>query len=231
MRVHIVQHAAFETPGALLDWAFKFKHEVTILKPAKGDRLPIPADTDFLVLLGGPMSVHDEAEHPWMAVEKLALKTFIQLDQKPLLGICFGAQMIADVLGAQVFQNDRMEIGWFRTQFHKTGVFKNMKDLTLMLFHWHGEIFNLPAGATLLAESKVTPVQGFQYGKRTLALQFHPEINSVSLKSLLAELEDTIRTGDKTRQNATEIRHISKDHLKKSAEFLEELLQSWTSSR
>jgi GMP synthase-like glutamine amidotransferase len=224
MRVHIVQHADCEPPGAILDWAVKNKHDIRLVQPAKGDRLPVPADTDFLVILGGPFSVHDEESQDWLSAEKAAIKTFINLDQKPLLGICFGAQLIADSLGAMVFQNEQPEIGWYRTNFQRTGVFKTISDVTMMLFHWHGEVFNLPKGAVLLADSKITPVQGFQYGKFTLGLQFHPEVNSTSLKALLAEFGDSINSAHRTRQNSTEIRKLAKEHMKRSALFLEEML-------
>jgi GMP synthase-like glutamine amidotransferase len=144
--------------------------------------LPDIRDIDFLVIMGGSMSVNDEDKFPWLISEKQFIREFIATG-KPVLGICLGAQLIASSLGAKVYPNTQKEIGWFpvrgitdlpQSSFHFPASF-----ITL---HWHGDTFDLPEGAVLLASSEATKHQAFQYGKKVLAIQFHPEADRKTLE-------------------------------------------------
>jgi len=230
MKIHIVQHVSFETPGFLLDWAKEHHHQVTIIRPDQGDLLPSSEQTDFMVVLGGPMSVHDEKQYPWLVQEKKTLKKFIDEQKKPLLGICLGAQLIADALGGKVSNNSQREIGWLDvnlTSQGKSGVFSSWPKSHLMTFHWHSEIFNLPPHATLLAHSEATPVQAFQYGSRVLALQFHPEMNASALEGLMKECSRYIDPSKPFEQNAEEINQKSPAHFQENRQILDLLLKNF----
>lgn len=225
MKIHIIQHVPFEKPGALADWALAQGHWIQILDPAK-DKIPSSAETDFLIVLGGPMSVHDEKEFPWLKAEKEALQKFIADAQKPLLGICLGAQLIATVLGAKVYMNTQKEIGWFDIDVKPRGVFKGASAAKAKVFHWHGEAFELPAGAELLASSQVTPVQAFQYGDKVVALQFHPEMNAEALKDLLRECARWINPQEPFEQSEVQILEKAPEAIPESTLFLGKILSN-----
>lgn len=170
------------------------------------------------------MSVHDEKEFPWLIDEKKALKSFIGENKKPLLGICLGAQLIANVLDGKVYHNTEKEIGWFNVDFKAIGFFKKLDMKKAQVFHWHGEAFELPPGAELLASSPVTPVQAFQYKDKVLALQFHPEMNSNALRALLKECACWINPENAYEQSEAEILKQSSDALPQSFRLLEQIL-------
>ena len=112
MRIAVLQHVGFEGPGAIADWAASRRHDLTAVRLDRGDRLPSPESLDALVVMGGPMGVADEGRFPWLRAEKHLLATVIAAEGRPVLGVCLGAQLIADVLGAPVTRNPQREIGW-----------------------------------------------------------------------------------------------------------------------
>ena len=135
---------------------------------------------DLLVVMGGPISVNDGADFPFIAPE---LK-FIEARLKralPTLGICLGSQFLAKVLGAEVRRGEGVEIGWKPLHLTDAGEDSPLKHLTGPVFHWHGDVFDLPAGALSLASTDLAPHQGFSWG-RALALQFHPEVTARGLE-------------------------------------------------
>ena len=112
MRIHIFQHVPFEGPGCITDWANTHHHNLTFTRWYEQSDQPDMAEVDFLIIMGGPMSVHDETVHPWLKVEKQCILQAIQAGKR-VLGICLGAQLIATALGAKVYPNTQKEIGWF----------------------------------------------------------------------------------------------------------------------
>jgi GMP synthase (glutamine-hydrolysing) len=128
------------------------------------------------IILGGPMSAND----PEMAPE-LAFVERILRDGVPLLGICLGAQLIAKALGARVYRNAQLEIGWEPVYFTEAAradrVFSNIPS-PATFFHWHGETFDLPRGAEWLAWSEKTRHQAYRFGQNVYGLQFHPEVDA-----------------------------------------------------
>ena len=150
---------------------------------------PEPEEFDMLLIMGGTMSVYQENEFAWLKPEKEFVKKVIETG-KPVLGSCFGAQLIAEVLGGKVTRNRFKEIGWHRVKALAEGNTKGknennereiISDLPSCLFPeftafmWHGDTFEIPAGAIRLFESKACQNQGFIYGENVLGLQFHPE--------------------------------------------------------
>ena len=111
MKVHVFQHVPYESPGCISNWAVLHQHELEKTCPFEHLISSDLSDVDLLIVLGGPMGVHDVAEYPWLIPEK-ELRDFINTG-KPVLGICLGAQLIADVLGVNVYGGDYVEIGWF----------------------------------------------------------------------------------------------------------------------
>lgn len=196
MRVQVLQHVPFEGVGSMADWFQARGADVRYTRFFEADaQLPEPASCDLIVAMGGPMSVNDEAELPWLIAEKAFLREAIEAGVA-VLGVCLGAQLIASALGARVHPNPVAEIGWFPLwRAESVGddcfVFPDRVEL----LHWHGETFELPAGATLLASSEACRHQAFQLGRRVIGLQCHPEMTPQIVADLLAECADELRPG------------------------------------
>jgi len=184
MRVHVLQHVAFEGLGSIEDWLAERGAIISHTRFYEDPSLPDLADIDLVIALGGPMSVNDEAELPWLVAEKHFVSEAIAAG-KAVLGICLGAQLIASAEGARVYPGPQKEIGWFPIFAAETqgGVFRFPAVATV--FHWHGETFDLPAGAVRLAGSAVNPNQAFQIGERVIGLQFHLETTPQSAAAMI----------------------------------------------
>ncbi len=187
MRVRFLQHVPFEGPAALEPALRAAGHEIAITRLFAGEPLPAPTEFDWLIALGGPMSVHDEAEHGWLAGEKRLLRRSIEAGRR-VLGVCLGAQAIAAALGAHVGRSREREIGWLEVE-RVAGAERSALGRALpprfTAFHWHGETFALPAGAVALARSAACEQQAFALGERVLALQFHVETTRAAALALV----------------------------------------------
>ena len=196
MRLHIIQHVAFEGPGAIGEWAREHGHAVTFTEQWRGAALPKPDGFDFLVIMGGPMSANDEARFSWLAPEKKLIREALTA-QKAILGVCLGAQLLASVLGARVYKNQLPEIGWFPVQLtleSRESIFAGLPQI-LTVLHWHGETFDLPQGAMRLASSEGCVNQAFEFGGRALGLQFHLEVLPEGLEKLIANSAGDLEPG------------------------------------
>ena len=186
-RVHWFQHVPFEGLGSIGPWLEKRGAQVSSTAFWKGEMPPSVENFDGLIVMGGPMSVHDEAAHPWLRAEKEAIRQAIA-QGKVVLGICLGAQLIAEVLGGEVMRNPEREIGWFPIErtldaaAHPLGAILPHQE---PVFHWHGETFSIPAGATLLSRSTACAHQAFAMGDRVLGLQFHLETTAESAVAMV----------------------------------------------
>ena len=153
MRIHYLQHMGCEGLGRIANWAAERGHAVSGTHLYRGDPLPNDDAFDFLVIMGGPMNIYEYRNHPWLTAEKPFIKRAIE-NGKIVLGVCLGAQLIADVLGAKIHQNASFEIGWFPVRF--TAARRSipaMRDFPeeLSVLHWHGDTFDLPPGTVHLA--------------------------------------------------------------------------------
>ncbi|MBN1866616.1 type 1 glutamine amidotransferase [Candidatus Sumerlaeota bacterium] len=197
LRIHYVQHVPFETPANIAEWARERGHPLTGTRPYAGETLPSPESVDWLVVLGGPMSVHDVGECPWLADEK---RFILEALSKGCgyLGICLGAQILADALGAHVAPNRHKEIGWhpvtLTPEATRCSLFRGWAD-RFIAFHWHGETFAVPEGAIPLASSEACVNQAFAWGDRALALQFHLEYSRSSIEAMFDSADDDLDSG------------------------------------
>ena len=194
MRIHYLQHVPFEGLANILTWAQAGHHHVSSTALFRGEVLPSPELFDSLVVMGGPMSVHDEAQYPWLIGEKKLIEQSIK-SGKLVLGVCLGAQLLADVLGAKVYRNKYKEIGWFPVRHLQEESVAAGLPRTFTAFHWHGETFDLPAGAVHLAESDGCANQAFEFGGKALALQFHLEVTRESVEGLVRNCAADITSG------------------------------------
>ncbi len=195
MKVLIVQHESFEKEGNMADWLEKNQAEITYLKLYEEQNFPNPADFDLIILVGGPMSVNDEAEYPWLVTEKEFVRQVLKLEI-PMLGICLGGQLIANALGAEITLNKEAEIGWFDIEnvAKQEDVFQFPDKVEI--FHWHGETFALPDGAVPLIKSEACENQGFQYGRYVIGLQCHPEATTEVIQEWLDQTGGQMAQGN-----------------------------------
>lgn len=184
MRAHFLQHVPFEGLGSIEAWLRDQHAELTSTRFFLNERLPGVGELDLVIAGPGPMSVNDEAELPWLKDEKQFLRDAMRRGT-PVLGICLGAQLIASSLGARVYPNPLKEIGWFPVYATPTPAGCVQFPAECMVFHWHGETFDLPAGAVRLVRSPACENQGVQIGRRVIGLQFHLETTPQSAAILI----------------------------------------------
>lgn len=194
LSIHYFQHEPLEGPGCIKDWTEKENHLLSCTRFYQDEVPPDLSEIDWLVIMGGPMGIYDEPLYPWLAREKQYIRKAIEAN-KMIMGICLGAQLLADALGARVKPARNKEIGWFpvrKTEAGKTSVLLDDMPGQLTVFHWHGDQFDIPEGCLHLAESEACPNQLFQFGDRILALQFHFEVTAASIREMLRDAGDEL---------------------------------------
>ncbi len=178
MKIHVLHHVRIPVMHGITRYLDASSHQVIHTYLSEITSFPSVSDIDWLIIMGGPISANDENNHPWLVAEKQFIKRVID-NGKTVFGICLGAQLIAQSLGAKVTTNKHPEFGW-----HSVYPSKDIQDTFLanvfshdmVLFHSHGETFDIPAGAKRIASSEACKNQGFIYDNRVVAIQFHPEI-------------------------------------------------------
>jgi GMP synthase-like glutamine amidotransferase len=197
MKILCVQHVPFEGPGSVRPWAKRRGHELMRAMASEPASLPPVDRFDWLVLMGGPMGVHDADRHPWLAAEKEFIRRTLDADRR-VLGICLGAQLLADALGARVSRAPEREIGWFPVERTTAGAGSPIGQALpakFTAFQWHGDTFDLPGGATHLARSAGCEQQGFALGARVAGLQFHLEFSGETVQDLLRHCPGDLAPG------------------------------------
>lgn len=191
-----IRHVAYEDLGLFERTLDAAGYQLRYLEAGMDDLSWIePMDPDLLIVLGGPIGANDDAEFPFIQDELEIIKTRLASDA-PTLGICLGAQLMARALGANVYPGKQKELGWSRVQLSEAGKQSALHHLEYSpVLHWHGDTFDLPAGAVNLAATDITPHQAFSWKKRGLALQFHPEVTAQGLErwfiGSVSELRET----------------------------------------
>jgi len=233
LRIRFFQHVPFENPGAILKWAESRGHECSVTRLYAGEEPPPSGNWDWLIVMGGPMSVHDEAEYPWLMAEKRCIAEAVR-DGKTVVGVCLGAQLIAEVLGGEVYPNGRKEIGWFPVEWTDAALkmphFASLARTTTV-FHWHGETFSLPPGAKLLASSEACRNQAFAYGDSVFGFQFHMEMLEDNLRLMLENCGHEIAAGEPFIQPAEHMLRDAERHLEPAVAALNAFLDRLAEGR
>ncbi|MBZ4191429.1 type 1 glutamine amidotransferase [Niabella beijingensis] len=220
MRIHYLQHVPFEGPAFIASWLNENGHLISATRFFDAAaQLPAVGAIDALVVMGGPMGVYDEEQYAWLAEEKTFIKACISAGKK-VLGICLGAQLLAVCLGAKVQAAAHKEIGWFEvwptaacralTWFYE--LFKERP----VVFHWHGDRFDIPDGCVDLLASSANTNQAFYYDEHILGLQFHLEVTGDSVDELVQAASNDldasacVQTADEIETGKCNLGHCNK---------------------
>ena len=194
MHIHYLQHVPFEGLGSIDAWIEEHEHTLSATHLYNEEPLPKTNSFDWLIVMGGPMSVTDITTHPWLIKEKAFIRQAID-EKKIVLGICLGAQLIADVQGATISKNTHKEIGWFPVQLSEQAKTTTLGATLLpefSVFHWHGDTFSIPDNAMPFASSSACKNQAFMIEERILGLQFHLETTPKSALNLAVHCENEL---------------------------------------
>ena len=204
MRVHVITHVPFEGPAAVGSWAHSRGHDLAETASIT-EQYPDPSAVDLLVVMGGPMDADDEVASPWLPAEKRFIAKVLA-DGAAVVGVCLGAQILADVLGGYVRRNSQREIGWYEVQLTDAGrvepVLAGLPD-AFVCGHWHGDTFDLPPGVETSASSDGCTNQLFAAADgRALGIQFHLEWDEAGLSDLVAACDDELVDGGEYVESA-----------------------------
>lgn len=227
MKLHTFQHVPFEGLASIGDWAEQKNHDLSFTLFYEEHPHPKLNAIDGLIIMGGPMGVDDEKKNPWLKEEKKLIE--VALKKKiPILGICLGSQLLAQVLGAKVYKNKVKEIGWLPVQKAAHGqhhlVMKNLPHV-FTPFHWHGDTFDLPHEALLLAASQECQHQAFIYNDNVLGLQFHLESNEASIAALIENCGEELKEKGKI-QAEEKIKKEQSLWLEKNRSYMKSILET-----
>ena len=193
--VLVFQHIGCETPGIFLELLREQNCPVETVRLYEGEQPPDDLSRfSGLLVMGGPMSVNDEADYPWLKAEDRILKEALALDV-PTLGICLGSQLIAKAAGGTVRQGPRKEIGWYPVRLTAAArcdrLFRESPE-TIEVFQWHGEYFDTPPGAVSLASSELYSCQAFSIGQNVYGLLFHLEVTAQMVKEWVGTFKEEL---------------------------------------
>jgi len=187
LSVLIIKNIPHEGPGTIEEFLRQKEIPFKIIDLSSGGIPPSLEDFDTLVIMGGPMAVYEFYKYPHLVIKSRLIREAINRDMQ-VIGICLGCQMIAHCLGAEVYPGHKEEIGWYHIELTGDGLRDPfMRGLArhprvgdfwkrFKVFHWHGDTFDLPLGAILLASSHLYKNQAFRYGNRVYGFQFHVEV-------------------------------------------------------
>jgi GMP synthase (glutamine-hydrolysing) len=181
----VIRHVAFEDLGLFHAPLVARGWTIRTVDAGIDDIASAISTADLAIICGGPIGAYETERYPFLLDELAAIEERVEAD-RPTLGLCLGAQLIAAALGAPVYPGRRKEIGWGRVSPTMEGRDRCVALLSdTPVLHWHGDTFDLPAEATLLARSDIYPHQAFSVGTSTLALQFHAEADPARIEQWL----------------------------------------------
>ena len=214
MSILFIQHVAQEGPGIFKQVLDEHAIPCHTRKTFAEVSFVLPGDCRGVIILGGPMNVDDESEYPFLAAEKAFIRELIR-KEIPLLGICLGAQLIAQAAGGRVYKADEEELGWYQVALTEEGerdtLFQGFPR-SYAVFQWHGYTFDIPPHGKWLVTAAGCPNQGFKIGKRAYGIQFHLEADAAMINEWLAS--------DRNAGSGSSLTIIEEETSEKSADGL-----------
>jgi GMP synthase-like glutamine amidotransferase len=228
MKIHCIRHEPFEGLASIESWTRRNNHQLSCTHTYLNQRFPDDTAFDMLIILGGTASVYEPDKYTWLAAEKKFIQKVIN-SRKKVFGICLGAQILADMHGAAVYPCRSKETGWFKVTFNRTELpaYSFLPD-QLLVFHWHGDTFDIPHTGIRFASSELTPNQGFILGQNILALQFHLEMDLISLKKIIKGAGNQLHAKDEFIQQADQILALA-HYIEANNELVFRILDQFTS--
>jgi GMP synthase (glutamine-hydrolysing) len=209
----VLQHAQSETLGLIEDLLRSESKTFQYVRTFEDQAIPPdPNGYSALIVMGGPMGVYETKRYPFLIQEMRLIEGFMKT-RRPVLGICLGSQLLAACLGASVHKGLRKEIGWYPIELTTDGKQDPLwrkAPSRFVAYHWHGDIFELPKGATLLASSEITPVQAYRCDDRVYGILFHLEVSENHIRRMLSEFADEVQ---RENMSARQIMDQAKYHL------------------
>ena len=233
LKVHYFQHIAGEGFGSCYTY---LKQQGAVISATEFFALPIDQaleiealpsieDVDLLIIMGGTMSVNDEANFPWLKIEKRWLRRYLAAG-KPAIGLCLGGQLIANALGASVSRNQHQELGWMdvgRVSHVPENYFQIPEKINIM--QWHSETFEIPRGGVRLAQNNVCQNQMYQIGRNVLGFQFHPEMTPHALQLLIENEEDMAVFNGEFVQSIAELKKTNQNKFQQGNDLLNQAIE------
>jgi GMP synthase (glutamine-hydrolysing) len=195
-KIWVLQHHPAENLGSIADALEEAALAWQYVRVFDGHSIPKDMKgAGGLIVMGGPEAVYHLDRHPYLRDEIALIENALK-ENRPILGVCLGSQLLAAALGATVRRGESKEIGWYPVRLSDAA-----RDDRLMrglppefvAAHWHGDVFNLPSGAVALALSDKTPVQAYRYGDKAYGLLFHAEMTEEILAALVNEFRDGLK--------------------------------------
>ncbi len=212
-KVWVVQHIHCETLGTIADALESQSISPQYIRPFKGEKIPDEMrESSGLIIMGGPMGVYEQDRHPFLRQENRLIEQALK-EEKPILGICLGSQLLAAVLGGEVTKGKKKEIGWHSITLTKVAATDPLwigVEPSFTAYHWHGDIFNLPKDAVSLASSALTDCQTFRYGRNAYGFLFHMEVTRKIIAEMVAAFADALK---EAAVDGQEIIRKAEDHL------------------
>jgi GMP synthase (glutamine-hydrolysing) len=228
--VSILQHHECETPGLIAEALQRAGIGHRYIRSFQGDSVPhTMGDAAGLVIMGGPQSVYEQAKFPYLRDEMRLIEDALK-HNKPILAVCLGSQLLATALGANVFPGRKKEIGWHRVtlaDFTVSDPLFNGTPKSFTAFHWHGDIFDLPHGATSLASSALTARQAFRYAKNAYGLLFHLEMTPPQILKMVETFSNELQA---VGLNGTAIKLSAHTHLPALQKIGQQVFARWVTS-
>ncbi|MCC7353370.1 MAG: type 1 glutamine amidotransferase [Anaerolineae bacterium] len=195
-KVWVLQHIRCETLGTIAQALAAANIRPQYVRPFAGQ--PIPKGMDGaagLIVMGGPMGVYDHPRYPFLLDEMRLIGQALQ-EEKPVLGVCLGSQLLAATLGGTVTKGAKKEIGWYPVALTEPAKSNRLWvgiEPSFVAYHWHGDVFELPAGAVSLASSGLTACQAFRYRQNAYGFLFHMEVTATIIQDMVETFADELQ--------------------------------------
>lgn len=221
--IMVLQHGEDDPPDTIGRFLDDGHYDWSVRRLFLGEALPAaPGEVAGLIVLGGEMHAHQEQENPFLVPEKTLLRAALEADV-PVLGICLGGQLLAEVAGGVVYRRDEDEAGWVSVDVVADDELLTGVTSPFMAFEWHTYSFTVPPGATLLAQ-RPDGAQAFRKG-RAWGLQFHPEVGSATIAHWLAE--DDAQPGRRGSRMAARVMAQTEQLMGDYVALCERLVANW----